>query len=272
VERDYIVVFKKKNVFRKKNTSIKDDVKAEAEFLTKKANGKLMKTYSRAVNGFSATLTCKAMNKLHNNPDVAYIEEDVQVTVNDCATATQFPVSSWGLDRIDSVATSSTSTLDQSYSYVLEDGRLTQKVHVYVIDTGINRHHDEFVGRLGNGFNAVSDDDGAWDDCHGHGTHVAGTIGGKQYGVAKNANIILHAVRVFNCEGSGSSVGILAAYDWVIDQCTNRICVANGSFGGGFSTASNEGATKMVEAGVVFVVAAGNDGRENGKAGDYSTA
>jgi serine protease len=272
-ERDYIVVLKKKknNVFKKKNhTSIKDDIKAEAEFLTKKANGKLMKTYALALEGFSATLTCKAMNELHNNPDVAYIEEDVQVTVNDCTTATQSPVPSWGLDRIDSVATQSTSKLDSTYSYV-DDGS-AQEVHVYVIDTGINSFHDEFAGRLGNGFNVVYDggrDADDWEDCNGHGTHVAGTIVGKQYGVAKNANIVLHAVRVLSCNGYGTSAGIIDAYDWVIAQCTNRICVANGSFGGALSTASNDGATKMVDAGIVFVVAAGNN---NWDACKYSPA
>jgi serine protease len=92
---------------------------------------------------------------------------------------------------------------------------------------------------------------------------VAGTIVGKQYGVAKNANIVLHAVRVLSCNGYGTSAGIIDAYEWVIAQCTNRICVANGSFGGGLSAADNDGATKMVEAGIVFVVAAGNGGREN---------
>jgi subtilisin family serine protease len=265
VERDYIVVFKKKNnVFKKKNTSIKDDVKAEAEFLTKKVNGKLMKTYGFVLEGFSATLTCKGMNELHNNPDVAYIEEDGQVTVNnDCTNATQSSVPSWGLDRIDSAATQSTSKLDGTYSYV-DDGSAQEEVQVYVIDTGIKSFHDEFAGRLGKGFNAVANTEthpGSWEDCNGHGTHVAGTIGGKQYGVAKNANIILHTVRVLDCKGSGYTSDILEAYDWVIAQCTNttRICVANGSFGGGVRQASNDGATSMVEAGIVYVVSAGND-------------
>jgi subtilisin family serine protease len=237
-----------------------------------------MKTYSLSVKGFSATLTCKAMNELHNNPDVAYIEEDGQVTVNDCTIVTQSWAPSWGLDRIDAAATNSTFELDDDYSYAVEDGP-AQEVHVYVIDTGIKSSHDEFVGagRLGNGFNAVADggrDADDWEDCHGHGTHVAGTIGGKQYGVAKNANIILHAVRILNCDGSGSWSDFLEAYDWVIAQCKNttRICVANGSFGGGFNLAENDGATEMVEAGIVYVVAAGNDGNYNGDACEYSPA
>jgi hypothetical protein len=264
-EHNYIVVFKK-------NTSIKD-VKAEAEFLTKKANGKLMKIYSHSVKGFSATLTCKAMNELENHPDVAYIEEDGQVTVNDCTTATQSSVPSWGLDRIDFAATQPTSKLDDNYSYI-EDGP-AQEVHVYVIDSGIKSSHDEFFRRLGKGFGAVDNvpgTSGSWEDCDGHGTHVAGTIGGRQYGVAKNANIILHAVRVLNCEGRGSESDILEGYDWVIAQCTNttRICVANGSFGGRlFSQSDNDGAASMVEAGIVYVVAAGN---ERGDACEISPA
>jgi subtilisin family serine protease len=255
---NYIVVFKKDTSF--------EDVKTEAELLTKKANGNLMKTYFLSIKGFSATLTCKAMNELNNNPDVAYIEEDGQATVNDCTTATQSSVPSWGLDRIDSTATQSAFKLDGNYSYVEDDPAAPQAVHVYVIDTGINRFHDEFVGRLGNGFNAVGDDDGAWDDCRGHGTHVAGTIGGKQYGVAKNANIILHAVRIFGCPGAGGAdtSDILEAFDWVILQCENttRICVANGSFGARLDFVSqsyNAGAASMVAAGIVFVVSAGND-------------
>jgi hypothetical protein len=254
-EHNYIVVFKK-------NTSIKD-VKAEAKLLTKKANGKLMKIYFDSVKGFSATLTCKAMNELQNNPDVAYIEEDaVQNMVNDCTTATQSSVPSWGLDRIDFAATQPTSKLDDNYSYV-EDGP-AQEVHVYVIDSGIKSSHDEFDDRLGDGFGAVNNvpgTSGSWEDCgSGHGTHVAGTIGGRQYGVTKNANIVLHAVRVFNCEGRSVLSDILEAYDWVIAQCTNtqRICVANGSFNGIFSQSANDGAASLVEAGIVYVVAAGN--------------
>jgi subtilisin family serine protease len=135
---------------------------------------------------------------------------------------------------------------------------------VYVIDSGINSAHDEFVGRLGNGFNAVGNNQthpGSWEDCGGHGTHVAGTIGGKQYGVAKNANIILHAVRTFTCEGWAFSSDILEAYEWVFDQCTTntgRIRVANGSFSAGSSTF--EAANAMVDAGIVYVVSAGNWG------------
>ena len=249
-EGDYIVVFKKNKVRNEK---------AEADFLTRTAKGKLKKTYSKVLQGFSARLTRKAMKELQNNPDVDYIEDDVQVTISDCTNATQSSSLPWGLDRIDFAATQSTSKLDGKYSYV-EDGP-DQEVHVYVIDTGINPAHDEFVGRLGNGFGAIGNvpgTSGSWVDCHGHGTHVAGTIGGTQYGVAKNTNIVLHAVRVLNCEGSGSMSDILEAYNWVIDQCADQICVANGSFGGSFSQSSNNGAASLVEAGVVYAVAAGN--------------
>jgi subtilisin family serine protease len=259
-EGDYIVVFKE--------NKIKNE-KTEADFLTRKAKGKLKKTYAKALQGFSARLTRKAINELQNNPHVDYIEEDVQVKINDCIVATQNPVLSWGLDRIDfAVTTQSTSNLDSTYSYVV-DGP-AQDVHVYVIDTGINSGHDEFVGRrLGEHFGAIDNvpeasdgtfTSGSWEDCHGHGTHVAGTVGGTQYGVAKNANIILHAVRVLDCEGSGYMSDIIEAYDWVIQQCTNQICVANGSFAASsMSQVGNDGAASLVEAGIVYAVAAGND-------------
>jgi subtilisin family serine protease len=241
-EGDYIVVFKK--------NKIKNE-KTEADFLIREAKGKLKKTYSKALQGFSARLSHKAMNELQNNPDVDYIEEDAQVTITACTTATQSFPSSWGLDRID-------VELDDTYNYV-EDGPI-QEVHVYIIDTGINPDHVDFAGRLGDGFNAVVNEDPvSWEDCHGHGTHVAGIIGGTQYGVAKN--VVLHAVRVLNCAGSGYVSDILDGYNWVIEQCTNpeKICVANGSFGGSLSQASNDGASSLVDAGVVYAVAAGNE-------------
>jgi subtilisin family serine protease len=246
-EDDYVIVFKK---------GYKHE-KTEAAALTRNANGKLYKDTS---GGFSGRFNSQAIGELKNNPNVAYIEKDVQVSINVDCTIQNNPVPSWGLDRIDS------SNLDSKYSYDVNGP--DQEVHVYVIDTGINSGHNDFVGRrLGEHFGAVGNvaetsdgtfTSGSWEDCNGHGTHVAGTVGGTQYGVAKNANIILHAVRVLNCDGMGYVSDIMEAYDWVIDQCTNKICVANGSFGGGFSQAGNDGAASLVEAGIVFAVAAGN--------------
>jgi subtilisin family serine protease len=243
-EGDYIVVFKK--------NKIKNE-KTEAETLTRKTKGELKKTYSKVLQGFSARLTRQAVNELQSNLNVDYIEMDFQVSINDCTTATQSSDLSWGLDRIEGYGPVG------SYSY-FADGP-DQEVHVYVIDSGINSAHDDFVGRLGVGFGAINNTSGisgTWEDCNGHGTHVAGTIGGTKYGVAKNANIVLHAVRVLDCTGSGSMADILEAYDWVAKQCTDKICVANGSFGSALSQSSNTGAAGLVEAGVVFAVAAGN--------------
>jgi subtilisin family serine protease len=252
-EGDYIVVFKENKVMNEQT---------EAEFLTSKAKGKLKKTYSKVLQGFSARLTRKAMIELQNNPDVDYIEEDIQITINQDCTATQsWPT--WGLDRIDFAVTQPTSKLDGKYSYV-EEGP-AQVVHVYVIDTGINSAHAEFANRLGEGFGAIGNPpgiSGSWEDCDGHGTHVAGTIAGKQYGVTKNANIVLHAVRVLDCTGSGSGSDMLEAFNWVISQCTDKICVANASFGGSFSQAINNGAANLVKAGVVLAVAAGNSNQD----------
>ena len=131
---------------------------------------------------------------------------------------------------------------------------------VYIIDTGININHTEYSGRAVSGYDAVTAG-GTAADCNGHGSHVAGTVGGTKYGVAKNVKLV--AVRVLNCSGSGSNSGVIAGIDWVTAQKNANPSVpsaANMSLGGGVSAALNTAVANSVAAGVVYAVAAGNDG------------
>ena len=134
-----------------------------------------------------------------------------------------------------------------------------------MIDTGIRASHQEFAGRIGNGFTAITDGQGT-NDCNGHGTHVAGTTGGTTYGVAKQ--VTLHPVRVLSCSGSGSNSGVIAGVDWVTANHV-KPAVANMSLGGGVSTALDNAVQNSIAAGVSYAVAAGNS---NANACNYSPA
>jgi subtilisin family serine protease len=206
--------------------------------------------YTAALNGFAATLNAGQLTALRNNPNVDYIEPDQEFTADVTVTA-----QSWGLDRIDQRS----RPLSGTYSYT----STASAVRAYIIDTGIYTSHSEFEGRASNVYDALG---GSGQDCHGHGTHVAGTVGGKSYGVARKA--LLRGVRVLNCSGSGSTSGIIAAVDWVR---VNHIkpAVANMSLGGGFSSSLNTAVSNLHNAGVFVAVAAGNS---NANACNYSPA
>ena len=197
--------------------------------------------YQTALRGFAARMTAEQAKDLARDSRVAYVEED-QVMY---AVVTQSPAT-WGLDRIDQRS----RTLNNTYVY----DRNGAGVHAYVIDTGIRTTHTQFTGRIGNGFTAINDGR-VWHDCNGHGTHVAGTVGGTTYGVAKG--VTLHPVRVLSCSGSGSNSGVIAGVDWVR---TNRVrpAVANMSLGGGASSALDSAVNSAIGAGVSFAIAAGN--------------
>jgi subtilisin family serine protease len=152
----------------------------------------------------------------------------------------------WGLDRVDQRAL----PLSTTYTYDSTGAGVT----AYIIDTGIRFSHNEFGGRASSGYDAV--DGGTADDCNGHGTHVAGTVGGNTYGVAKGVSLV--AVRVLNCSGSGTTSGVIAGINWVTSNHTAR-AVANMSLGGGASTALDTAVTNSIAAGVVYGVAAGNE-------------
>jgi subtilisin family serine protease len=211
-------------------------------------SNKIGVVFSHAIQGFSATLTPESVAYLKLQPEIDYIEPDQIISVN----ATQTPTPSWGLDRIDQLAL----PLDNRYNYN-ENG---SGVHAYIIDTGLRLTHNDFAGRVGDGYNFADNNDDP-EDCQGHGTHVAGTLAGLSYGVAKNA--IIHPLKVFGCSGSGDLVDTLAALDWVLFNYQSP-AVVNMSLGAGASPALDSAVNALINDGITVVAAAGNDGLSPG--------
>ncbi|MER0242863.1 S8 family peptidase [Streptomyces sp. HSW2009] len=218
--------------------------------LTKSTRVQTQYVYSKVFNGFAAKLTPTQLDALRANPAVRAIEEDQKVTASGTQTG-----ATWGLDRVDQ----RNRPLDSSYTWNRDGAGVT----AYIIDTGLDSDHPEFGGRAQNVYNTAG---GGNEDCHGHGTHVAGTIGGSTYGVAKG--VALRGVKVLGCDGSGSFAGIIAGFDWVRKNAA-KPAVANASLGGGYSAAVNTAAANLANAGVHLSVAAGNDNQD---ACNYSPA
>ena len=228
------------------------DVPGLARQLTTAAGGELRFIYEHAVHGFAAALPPAAIAGLSNNPNVSYVEADQPVF----AIATQTNAT-WGLDRIDQ----RDRPLNGTYVYNADGSG----VRAYIIDTGIRGTHVDFGGRVSGGFTSIHDGNGT-NDCNGHGTHVAGTVGGATWGVAKNVALV--AVRVLSCSGSGTTSGVIAGVDWVTANHV-KPAVANMSLGGGASSTLDAAVNSAVAAGVTMAVAAGNS---NANACNYSPA
>jgi subtilisin family serine protease len=237
IENNYIVVLDDAVVGERGLYSIAPYIAVE---MAATHRGNLKRVYSNALNGFAVEMSPADAEALSQDFRVAYVEEDGVMT----ATTTQNNPPSWGLDRIDQ----RNLPLSASYTY----NWTGSGVRAYVIDTGILTTHTQFGGRASNVFDAFG---GNGTDCNGHGTHVAGTIGGSTTGVAKSS--LPRGVRVLDCNGSGSTSGVISGVDWVR---TNFIApaVANMSLGGGASSALDTAVNNLANAGVPIAVAAGN--------------
>jgi len=207
------------------------------------AGVRLQRVYTAALKGLAASLSDAQVSALRADPRVAYLEADQVME----ASTTQNNAT-WGLDRIDR----RNLPLNGTYTYTATGAG----VNAYIIDTGIRTSHSDFGGRARVGYDAIG---GNGQDCNGHGTHVAGTVGGSTYGVAKG--VTLYAVRVLDCSGSGSTSGVIAGVDWVTRNHV-KPAVANMSLGGGASTALDTAVNNSISAGVTYAIAAGNSNRD----------
>lgn len=201
---------------------------------------KVKDQYDSSIKGFSATMSDDQAKKLAGDSRVAFVQQNQKITV-----AQDNPP--WGLDRADQ----RDLPLDKKY----EPSTDAKNVNVYIIDTGIYAKHQDFGDRASVGTDTVGDGQNGV-DCMGHGSHVAGTIGGTTYGLAKAAKLI--AVRVLDCQGSGSTESVVAGIDWVTKNA-KKPAVANMSLGGGADDALDAAVKASVASGVTYAVAAGND-------------
>lgn len=236
IKNSYIVVFDDEVVGEKGQYSIAPYMATDMADVYR---GKVKQVYKNALNGFSVEMSEEDAEKMSQDYRVKFVEEDGVMSID--ATQNNPP---WGLDRIDQ----RNRPLSGTYTY----NWTGSGVRVYVIDTGIRTTHTQFGGRASNVFDAFG---GSGADCNGHGTHVSGTVGGSTYGVAKSS--LLRGVRVLDCNGSGSTSGVIAGVDWVT---ANHIspAVANMSLGGGVSTALDNAVNNLSNSGVPIAVAAGN--------------
>ncbi len=199
--------------------------------------------YENVLRGFTVSLPQSVAARLASDRRIAFIEPDAEITADTTQTG-----ATWGIDRSDQ----HNLPLTGSFTY-LNTGA---GVKAYIIDTGIRRTHTQFGGRAIVGFDAVTSG-GTANDCNGHGTHVAGTVGGSTYGVAKGVTLV--AVRVLNCSGSGTTSGVIAGIDWVTgNHAAGEPAVANMSLGGGASSALDAAVQRSINDGVSYAIAAGN--------------
>ncbi|MFI8012099.1 S8 family peptidase [Acinetobacter sp. ABJ_C4_1] len=217
-----------------------------AQNIAKQHGGRVLQSYDSALKGFAIYLPDTAgtafIEAMKKNPQVLSVENDTVVNID--ATTQSNP--DWGLDRIDQKAL----PLNSTYSYSQTGSGTT----AYIVDTGILSTHQEFSGRVLNGYTAISDGNGTT-DCNGHGTHVAGTVGGTTYGVAKSVRLV--PVRILGCDGSGASSNVIAGLDWILKN-GSKPAVVNMSLGGAASSSLDSAVENLYNNGYIMVVAAGN--------------
>ncbi len=248
ITNQYIVVLKQPLTMSNDQQALQQFTQQTVSGLASQHAFKIDKVYDRSLSGFVATLSDEQLKALRADQQVDFIEQDQIISLDPVisANATQSnPV--WGLDRIDQ----RDLPLSNSYTYNYDGSGVT----AYVIDTGVTNTHVEFGGRARSGYDFIDNDSDAT-DCNGHGTHVAGTIGGVQYGVAKNVDIV--GVRVLSCSGFGTISGAISGVNWVAANASGP-SVANMSLRAGVSTALDQAVASAVQSGISFTLAAGND-------------
>ncbi|WP_405583721.1 S8 family peptidase [Streptomyces sp. NBC_01092] len=235
IKDSYIVVLKDNAGFRAAST--------KGRALATRYGAEVERTYKKALNGYATEMSETEAKRLAADPAVERVVQNKTVHVEATQTGP-----TWGLDRIDQADL----PLDSSYTYPDSAG---SGVTAYIIDTGVRITHSQFGGRASYGYDAV-DGDSTAQDGNGHGTHVAGTVAGSTYGVAKNADVV--AVRVLDDDGSGTTDGVVAGIDWVTENAQFP-AVANMSLGGDADSVLDEAVENSIAAGITYAVAAGND-------------